>query len=80
MIAVVIEEIIPLIVLYAPFMLPSTCILPSQEARIIRAKHESQLAFSTLRDYFEPVHTAGKDKGFVRIQDLNPSSLQAMCG
>jgi len=34
LIALILEEIIPLIALYAPFVLPSTCVLPSQQARI----------------------------------------------
>lgn len=34
LVALVLEEIIPLIALYAPFVLPSTCVLPSQQARI----------------------------------------------
>ena len=39
---VIIEEIIPLIVMYAPGMLPSTCVLPSQRARIDTKRHSRQ--------------------------------------
>ncbi|TCD60262.1 hypothetical protein EIP91_010454, partial [Steccherinum ochraceum] len=42
MIILIIEEIIPLIVLYAPFILPSTCILPTQKDRIDAKKREKQ--------------------------------------
>ena len=80
MIAVVLEAIIPLLVLYAPWMLPSTCILPSQRARIVRSRQEGQLAFSTLRDYFEPLRAEGASKGFVPLTAANGSSLQALCG
>ena len=38
----IIEEIIPLIVMYAPGMLPSTCVLPSQRARIDTKRHSRQ--------------------------------------
>lgn len=30
----ILEEILPLVIIYAPFLLPSTCILPSQQRRI----------------------------------------------
>lgn len=42
LIVVIIEEIIPLIVMYAPGMLPSTCVLPSQRARIDAKRHTRQ--------------------------------------
>ncbi|KAH8119483.1 hypothetical protein DFH11DRAFT_1565287 [Phellopilus nigrolimitatus] len=38
----IIEEIIPLVVMYAPGLLPSTCVLPSQKARIDAKRHERQ--------------------------------------
>ncbi|VDB87346.1 unnamed protein product [Peniophora sp. CBMAI 1063] len=44
LIVLVIEEIIPLIVLYAPWMLPSTCVLPSQRERIETKRREKQAA------------------------------------
>ena len=45
-IALLLEEVIPLIAIYAPFMLPSTCILPSQRARIEARKTEKAIAFA----------------------------------
>ncbi|KAH8093921.1 hypothetical protein BXZ70DRAFT_1079150 [Cristinia sonorae] len=45
MIIIILEEIIPLVVLYAPFILPSTCILPSQKERIDAKKREKQRVF-----------------------------------
>ncbi|CCM00697.1 uncharacterized protein FIBRA_02736 [Fibroporia radiculosa] len=39
---IIIEEIIPLVVLYAPFVLPSTCLLPSQKERIDAKRREKQ--------------------------------------
>lgn len=33
-IIVILEEILPLVIIYAPFLLPSTCKLPSQARRI----------------------------------------------
>ncbi|KAG2015947.1 hypothetical protein CC2G_009165 [Coprinopsis cinerea AmutBmut pab1-1] len=43
-IALLLEEVIPLIAIYAPFMLPSTCILPSQRERIEEKRAEKALA------------------------------------
>lgn len=34
LILVTVEELLPLMVIYTPFLLPSTCILPSQKAKI----------------------------------------------
>ncbi|KAF8197953.1 hypothetical protein BJ912DRAFT_922670 [Pholiota molesta] len=44
-IALLLEEVIPLIAIYVPAMLPSTCILPSQRARIEEKRAEKALAF-----------------------------------
>jgi len=46
LILAIIEEIIPLIVLYAPFMLPSTCVLPSQRERILLKQREKIETFA----------------------------------
>ena len=41
---IIIEEIIPLVVLYAPGILPSTCLLPSQKERIDTKRREKQMS------------------------------------
>jgi LETM1 and EF-hand domain-containing protein 1 len=41
---IVLEEIIPLIILFAPAILPSTCILPSQHDKIRLAQDKAQIA------------------------------------
>ncbi|KAG7449750.1 uncharacterized protein BT62DRAFT_928486 [Guyanagaster necrorhizus] len=60
--AVLLEELIPVMVLYAPAMLPSTCILPGQVRRIRDKKVErAREALPTLRkahEYLE-VHKEG---------------------
>ena len=43
---IIIEEIIPLVVLYAPGILPSTCLLPSQKERIDTKRREKQKMFA----------------------------------
>ena len=42
LIVIIAEEVIPLVVIYAPFLLPSTCLLPSQKERIDAKKREKQ--------------------------------------
>jgi hypothetical protein len=44
-ILLVLDEVIPLIVLYAPGMLPSTCILASQRERIDAKRREKQRTY-----------------------------------
>ncbi|KAA1474262.1 hypothetical protein DENSPDRAFT_840837 [Dentipellis sp. KUC8613] len=61
LIVLIVEEIIPLIAIYAPFMLPSTCIMPSQWERIDGKRREKQLVFAeTLRDEFATLRKAGE--------------------
>ncbi|KIK67006.1 hypothetical protein GYMLUDRAFT_844297, partial [Collybiopsis luxurians FD-317 M1] len=42
--AIVLEELIPVAAIYAPFMLPSTCILPGQRSRIDEKKTQKAMA------------------------------------
>jgi len=59
-IVLLLEEVIPLIVLYAPGMLPSTCILASQRERIDAKRREKLRDFAeTMRDVFSGVLKAG---------------------
>jgi LETM1 and EF-hand domain-containing protein 1 len=59
-IMLVLEEVLPLIVLYAPGMLPSTCILASQRERIETKRYEKQRAYAEeMRDAFLEVRKAG---------------------
>ena len=41
---IVLEEALPLVVLYLPGLLPSTCLLPSQRERIEAKRREKQVA------------------------------------
>ncbi|KAI0082005.1 hypothetical protein K474DRAFT_1655927 [Panus rudis PR-1116 ss-1] len=58
-IVILLEEVIPLVVIYAPFLLPSTCILPSQKDRIDSKRRDQQRTYISLM---------GED--FERIQNL----------
>lgn len=60
-IALFLEEVIPLIAIYAPSFLPSTCILPSQQERIQQKKSEKALGFAL---NYSPLFAQLKDKEF----------------
>lgn len=44
LIIIIAEEAIPLVVMWAPFLLPSTCVLPAQKERISAKKRATQQA------------------------------------
>ncbi|KAH9176773.1 hypothetical protein EDB89DRAFT_1939827 [Lactarius sanguifluus] len=78
-IVLILEEVIPLIVLYAPGMLPSTCVLTSQRERIEAKRREKQRAFTeTMREVFLDVRKAGP----VALTSSLPGNISgiALCG
>jgi len=78
-IVLLLEEVIPLIVLYAPGMLPSTCILASQRERIDAKRREKQRAYAeTSRDVFLDVLKAGPTALASSLP--NTVSSIALCG
>ncbi|KAI0661244.1 hypothetical protein C8Q70DRAFT_1130735 [Cubamyces menziesii] len=57
LIIIIAEEAIPLVVIYTPFLLPSTCLLPSQKERIDAKRREKQRSFAeTMKSDFESVY------------------------
>ena len=81
-IALLLEEVIPLIAIYAPFMLPSTCILPSQRERIESKRSEKAAMFSTR--YYQIYHKlkqAENPSGFLLLSSLHlDTAPTAICG
>ncbi|RPD78374.1 hypothetical protein L226DRAFT_531719 [Lentinus tigrinus ALCF2SS1-7] len=58
LIVIIAEEVIPLVVIYAPFLLPSTCLLPSQKERIENKRREKQKTYAeSMRSIFQGVHS-----------------------
>ncbi|KAH9485296.1 LETM1 domain-containing protein mdm28, mitochondrial [Psilocybe cubensis] len=83
LIALVLEEIIPLIAIYAPFLLPSTCILPSQRERIETKRAEKAKTFSSqYYTVYAALKRAENPAGFLPLSALrNTSSAPtAVCG
>lgn len=77
MIVLVIEEIIPLIVMYAPGLLPSTCIMPSQLDRIhAKAERTRKEALQSVRSMVdrEAIPSLAED-----INGIQPSVLKELC-
>ncbi|PPQ99721.1 hypothetical protein CVT24_009704 [Panaeolus cyanescens] len=81
-IALLLEEVIPLIAIYAPFMLPSTCILPSQLERIEAKRAEKTLAFKTqYKHVYAALRRAENPRGFIPLANLSLSGAPtAVCG
>jgi len=78
-IVLVLEEVIPLIVLYAPGMLPSTCLLASQRERIEAKRYEKQRAYAIeMRDAFLEVRKAGATALASSLPSIN--SGVGLCG
>jgi hypothetical protein len=81
-IALILEEVIPLIAIYAPFMLPSTCILPSQQQRIEEQRAEKAKAFATqYKLLYDQLKETESPKGFLPLQSLRlQEASTAVCG
>ncbi|GJE96721.1 LETM1 domain-containing protein [Phanerochaete sordida] len=75
LIIIIAEEAIPLVVMYAPFILPSTCILPSQKERIAAKKRAKQAASAeTMAPIFEEIRQRGSADPAASTASLLPSS------
>jgi len=78
LIILVAEELVPLVALYAPRMLPSTCVLPGQRDRILsRARNQQVTALFNHRGVFEAICKEGVQTGFFAIKDVG--NLGAVC-
>jgi LETM1 and EF-hand domain-containing protein 1 len=81
-IALLLEEVIPLIAIYAPFMLPSTCILPSQRERIDSKRSEKAATYSTqYYQIYRNLKKAENPSGFLPLSSLYlDTAPTAVCG
>ncbi|KAG8887667.1 hypothetical protein FRB98_009229 [Tulasnella sp. 332] len=69
MILLILEEILPLVVLYVPGLLPSTCILPSQSDRIQQKAETTRV--EALVPIKEWLRQSGKDGQALAIEGLS---------
>ncbi|KAK2467788.1 hypothetical protein APHAL10511_000083 [Amanita phalloides] len=81
-IALLLEEVIPLIAIYVPSLLPSTCVLPSQRARIEESKTEKAVSFSTLyKSTFVQLRKLENPPGYLPLDLIRQSPApEAICG
>ncbi|KII92861.1 hypothetical protein PLICRDRAFT_51194 [Plicaturopsis crispa FD-325 SS-3] len=81
-VVIILEEIIPLIALYAPWMLPSTCLLPSQRERIEAKKQDKQMeAREKFRSTYLDLRRVAAGAGFVPVKSLTQASFaESLCG
>lgn len=85
-VVLIMEELIPLIAIYAPFMLPSTTIFPSQLKRIQDKALEKQATFATRKDAFRSIIEAGaqqqpgKTVDLLKLRSLGSMSTKSTCG
>jgi LETM1 and EF-hand domain-containing protein 1 len=74
---VILEEILPLLVLYAPWLLPSTCILPTQMLRIITK--EEQKRRDALLEVARTALQGNPSSGPLSIATLDAPTLKGIC-
>lgn len=79
---VVAEELIPFVALYLPRLLPSTCVLPAQHARILRHARTRQLeALFAHRPAYRALVSAGESTGFVPLRAVpDPAAVCKLLG
>jgi len=82
LILLILEEALPIFVLYAPFLLPSTCLLVSQRNRIIskRAAKQSSLVSSSLESLSRIANSQESNHklicGLLSLSTFGPASVQ----
>ena len=77
LIVLIVEELIPLIVLYVPGMLPSTCVLPSQRGRIVAKRVERQRGAYALAKSMDMFKDIQLEK--VKLRSLGNSEVDLLC-
>ncbi|KAJ7668398.1 hypothetical protein DFH06DRAFT_982602, partial [Mycena polygramma] len=78
--AIILEEVIPIIAILSPQMLPSTCILPSQRERIRQQAVDK--SFAAMHNYGPLLAPLVKDadSGEIPMQSLSGKLPEALCG
>lgn len=76
------EEVEPLIAIYGPSFLPSTCILPSQQERIQEKKSQKALGFAlNYSSLFLELRNKEDPEGFLPIEAIRSKDTPTViCG
>jgi len=87
LVVIIMEELIPLIAIYAPGMLPSTTILPSQLKRVEEKARERQLMSAAKKPAFSNIVQTGNQNGngdkivdLMQLRTLEDDAMRAVCG
>ncbi|KZP34289.1 hypothetical protein FIBSPDRAFT_880852 [Athelia psychrophila] len=87
LVVITVEELIPLIAIYAPFMLPSTTIFPSQLKRMEDKALAKQLTFTAPQTFLAIVNAAREHQPSQRnivdlmgLRNLGRSNMRAVAG
>lgn len=87
LVVVTLEELIPLIAIYAPFMLPSTTIFPSQLKRMEDKALAKQLTFTSPSPFLAIVNAAREHQSSQRnivelmaLRNVGRESMRAVAG
>ncbi|KAF7966326.1 hypothetical protein HWV62_39140 [Athelia sp. TMB] len=87
LVVVTLEELIPLIAIYAPFMLPSTTILPSQLKRMEDKALAKQQSFTSPSAFLAIVNAAREHESsqrnvvdLMRLRNIGRESMRAVAG
>ena len=81
LVLVTLEELIPLMVLYAPFMLPSTCVLPSQRERILSKQRQNiALYAASMKEDFRKIVGSISTQVPQSLRYLSGTELLALSG
>nr|GAT57677.1 predicted protein [Mycena chlorophos] len=79
--ALILEEVIPLIIIWAPGLLPSTCILPSQLERIHERAADKALALASTHGQGLKQLTKAADQGEIPLKVLDDADWsRVVCG
>lgn len=81
---IIAEELIPLVAIWAPWMLPSTCVLPTQSARILEERHRAAVqGVARSGEVFAQLRAAAegdpKRVSLAALAGLSRPALQDLC-
>lgn len=77
LVLLLLEEALPLLVIYVPSLLPSTCVLPSQRHRMDQKRAQKQLR--ALEDGREHLRRSAADSA-LSLETLDAANISTLCG
>lgn len=79
LLALILEEAIPILALYAPFSLPSVCLLPGQQRRINAKKTEKAVAARADNSALvKQLQSVAAPSGLLQLQELKADTASTV--